>query len=385
MQYTLGVALGVFTLIVITRPFTVLFHELGHAIPVMLLTKKGATVYIGSYGDERESFKIHLGQLDIWFRYNPIKWGGGLCVPEAKGIPPRDKFIFILCGPLLSLVFATCICYLTFAFDLHGALKIICAFALGSAILDFIFNLIPQKIRTRDGRMHTSDGKLLLMILKLKKFPNEYADAVSTFQEKEYAKAAKLFGRFIGQGLVNEEVYRYAATSNFYLKKYEKSLSILRTFENNYKPNSDDYYNLGLTNFLLKFHDEADKYFKKSLEQNPDNPYPLNALGYDLNSKGKYHEALLLFNKAIENNSDFGFAYANRGHAKIELGQFDDGLGDIKHAMELEKGNPYTYRNLGIYHLYKNEKEIALRYFKQCKEMDKDTDLIDEFIKKAMS
>ena len=76
MQYLPGIFFGLFLLVVITRPFTVLFHELGHAIPAMLMTKQGATVYVGSYGDKKQSFQLALGGLEIWFRYNPFKWRG---------------------------------------------------------------------------------------------------------------------------------------------------------------------------------------------------------------------------------------------------------------------------------------------------------------------
>ena len=109
------------------------------------------------------------------------------------------------------------------------------------------------------------------------------------------------------------------------------------------------------------------KYFQKSLEQNPDNSYSLNATGYELNKKGEFQEAILLFNKAIEVQTDFAYAYNNRGHAKIENGQLDEGLKD----------------NLGIYHLKRNESSKALKYFLQSKQIDKDTDLIEELIKQA--
>jgi hypothetical protein len=86
MEYMPAIFLAMGILIFITRPFTVLLHELGHAITLMLLTKKGASVYVGSYGNQKQSFKIKLGSLDIWFRYNPIKWSGGLCIPKTDDI-----------------------------------------------------------------------------------------------------------------------------------------------------------------------------------------------------------------------------------------------------------------------------------------------------------
>jgi Tfp pilus assembly protein PilF len=383
MQYLPAIILGLIVLVIITRPFTILFHELGHAIPAILLTKEGATVYVGSYGDKKQSFKITIGGLEIWFRYNLIKWRGGLCIPKAEEISLTKRAIYTLCGPLFSLFIAACIFYLTLSHDLHGLVKLICAFALGSTILDLFTNLIPHKIKVADGSTLFSDGYLLFNLQKLKKFPDEYADAVDSYSKKEYDKTSKIFEDFINRGLVNEDVYRYASTSNIFIKNYEKAHEIQKEFESKYELTSDDFYNLGLISLLLNMEDEKAKYFRKSLEQNPDNSHTLNAIGYDLNKKGEFQEAILLFNKAIEIQPVFASAYNNRGHAKIEIGQFDEGVKDIQYSLLLDSENSYVYRTLGIYHLKMNQNDEALKWFLQSQQIDKDTDLIEEYINKA--
>jgi Tfp pilus assembly protein PilF len=379
----IGIFSGVVTLIIITRPFTVLFHELGHAIPAMLLTKQGASIYIGSYGNEKESFKITIGKLKIWLRYNPVRWRGGLCTPEAKNVSLTKKLIYILCGPLFSLCITAILFYLALSYNLHGSIKLICAFALGSTILDLIVSLYPHQIKTSDGKILFSDGYLLFYLQKLKKFPNEYADAVERYENKEYDKTAVLFENFINRGLVSEDVYRCASTSYIFIKNYEKGYQIQKEFESKYDLNSNDYYNLVFTSTLLKLNEERDLYLNKSLEKNPANPYSLNVIAYDLNNKGKFEEAILILDKVIAIQDDFAYAYNNRGHAKIEIGKLDEGLTDIQHSLELDNQNSYAYRNLGIYHPFKNENEQALKYFLQSKEMDKDTDFIDEYISKV--
>ena len=383
MQYLPAIILGLLVLVIITRPFTVLLHELGHAIPAMLLTKEGATVYIGSYGDKSQSFRIPIGGLEIWFRYNPIKWHGGVCIPKAEDISLDKIAIYTICGPLFSFFIAACFFYLTLSYDLHGSVKLICAFAFGSTILDLIFNLIPQKMTMADGTQLLSDGYTLFNLRTYKRFPDEYANAVESYSKEEYEKTAKIFEDFISRGLVNEDVYRYASTSYLYIQNYEKAYKIQKEFEIRYELNSDDYYNLGLTCSMLNLKEDKMRYFKKSLELNPENLHSLNNMGYELNKKDKYQEAILLFDKAIEIQSDFAYAYNNRGHAKIEIGQFDDGLKDLKYSLQLNSENSYVYRNLGIYHLKNNEKSEALKYFLQSKQIDKNTDLIDEFINQA--
>ena len=94
----------------IARPLTVLFHEFGHAILAILLTKQKVVIYIGSHGDPEKSIRIDLGMLIIFFRHNPFTWGPGLCVPTAKTISINKKIIYTLAGPLTSLLIGSIAC-----------------------------------------------------------------------------------------------------------------------------------------------------------------------------------------------------------------------------------------------------------------------------------
>src|SRR5579859_2563186 len=106
MQYLPLIALMIIGPLLITRPFTVLFHELGHAIPAILLSKEKVTIYVGSYGDPAKSFRVNIGLLEVWFRYNPFKWRSGLTIPSAKGISLDKKIIYTLMGPVASFAIA---------------------------------------------------------------------------------------------------------------------------------------------------------------------------------------------------------------------------------------------------------------------------------------
>jgi len=55
-------------LVLLTRQLSVFFHELGHAIPALVLTKEKVTIYIGSFGDPNKSLKIPIVPLTIFFR-----------------------------------------------------------------------------------------------------------------------------------------------------------------------------------------------------------------------------------------------------------------------------------------------------------------------------
>ena len=383
MGYFPLIILGLLTLVIITRPFTVLFHELGHALPVMLLTREGAVIYIGSYGNEKYSFKLTLGKLDIWFRYNPIRWQGGLCIPKAQEIALNKQYIYILSGPFFSVFIGSILFYLAFENDLHGSIKLICAFAFGSTILDLFSNLIPRRIMLKDGSTIYTDGYYLYYIQNLKKFPKECFNAIEYYNNNDYEKSATMFKAFISNNIVTEDIYRHAYVSCMFIKHYESALNILKEMKDNYEINSDDYYNFGVVCNHFNLNEEKTKYYNKSFELNPDNSYTLNAIGYELNSQREYETAITYFDRAIRIENEFAYAYNNRGHAKIEIGKLEEGLADINFGLELDSENSYAHRNLGIYYLKTKNYNKALNQFIKAKEMNNQTELIDDLIIEA--
>ncbi len=385
MIYLPGILIAIIILAIITKPFTILFHELGHAIPAMLFTKKAVDVYVGSYGDKTQCIKIVITKLNIWIRYNPLKWGGGFCVVNTDGISFNKVAIYTLCGPLFTFFIASGLLYLTLNYNLHGSLKLIFSFAVCSTILDLFNNLIPRRIKLSDGSTIYSDGYFLFHLKELKRFPLEYENAVNNYANKEYEKTSKIFENYIERGFVNEDVFRYASISHMLIGNYEKANEIQKKFENKYELNADDFYNLGLTSSYLGREEERTKYIQKAFEQDPNHSYTLNILAYDMICKGEFEKAIPLLDRAIDNQKDLAFAYNNRGHANIEIGQLDEGLKDVQHSLLLDKENSYVYRNLGIYHLRLKQHSKALEYFLQAKEMDKDTDSINNLINDARS
>lgn len=368
-------------IIIITHPITVILHELGHAIPAILFTRKKVTIYIGSYGETTKSLTFRVGLLEIWVK-KTLFWKTGMCVPSSTTMSLTKKILFVLCGPLASLTFTVISSYYVFKYDMHGSLKMILSFFMLAAIYDFISNIIPSKnpIKLSDGNVGYNDGNLLQKLFYLRRYPNDYETAVKLFNEKKFDKCSIIFKNFLSREFENEEIYRLAYSSYILNKEYALAHQLLTQFETKYELNSDDYYNFGYVCTHLKLNEEKSLYFKKSLELNSENPYSLNAIGYYLNTESKYNEALLYLEKAIAIDNTLAHAYNNCGHAKIEIGELEDGLVDVKYSLELDKENSYAYRNLGIYHLKLKQFKLAESLFLKAKEMDKETELVDELI-----
>lgn len=368
--------------VIITKPITVLFHELGHAIPAILLTRKSVSIYIGSYGDPENSWHFRFGLLEFWFKRNPLSWKLGLCVPSDKQMSINKQIIFILTGPMASLSIAVISCYFAFTYDLHGLLKLILTVFLVSSILDLYLNLTPSSkpIKLHDGRLAYNDGYRLKQLLHASKFPKEYNEAIGLYGEQKFEEAAKLFHQILKNGLQTDHIYRLAISAYLQSKNFPVAMELNEAFILDYKLNSDDFSNAGYLYSQLGEHEKALEFYENSLKLNSSNTFSLNNKGYTLNVFEKYLEAIPLFDKVIEVDKDFAHAYNNRGLSKIKTGKLEEGLLDINHSMMLDKNNSYAYCNLGIYHSEKGETKIALDYFRKARELDKTTYNIDQLI-----
>ncbi len=381
MQNYLIFLLILMGLALLARPLTVLFHELGHAIAIILLTKQKATIYIGSYGDPQRSIKINLGVLQIFFRYNPFAWRLGLCVPSAKTISISKSIVYTLAGPLASIIIATISCYFAFAYDLHGFLKLFLIVFFGSALLDLLVNLIPNNIPIElyDGSIVYNDGYNLKQLLNYKHLPKKYSKAADLYEEQKFADAAVLFEQLL-DNIEDERIFSLAINSYLQDKNYKKVKELGDKFLLTGKMNADDFSIVALSYSQLELHDQALELYDKSLQLNPDNEYSLCNKGYTLTLMNKFEEAIALFDRAIELDKDSAFSYANRGLAKIKLGLTVEGLQDIKHSSDLDQNNAYSYKNLGIYHFDRGEFDKALQLFISAKELDNMTHMIDELL-----
>lgn len=382
MEYFPLILLSFFLVLAIIRPFTVLFHELGHAVPALLMTKEKVTIYLGSYGDPNKSLHFNIGRLEFWSKYNPFTWRAGLCIPSSTDMSYNQRIFFILAGPFASLIIASIACYLTFAFELHGSLKIILVIFLGSSIFDLYVNLKPsaKPIALYDGNLAYNDGYRLKQLFYFKKLPASYKIAAKLYGEQKYEEAGALFNEMLEKGIKETDIYRLAITSFLQTGKFQLASIWLDEFTIAETLDADDFSNVALTYAHINEHQKALEYNTKALSLNPVHKYALNNKGYTLNLLNRFEEAIPLFDKSIEIDNDFAYAYNNRGLSKIKIGLQKEGLKDIKHSFTLDENNAYAYRNLGIYHLDRGELTQAMELLRKAKELDETTHGIDDLI-----
>lgn len=385
MDYFPVILLFFLVLIFLVRPFTVLFHELGHALSFMISTKQAVTVYIGSLGDTRKSIRFKFGLLTMWFKYNPLFWRGGLCVPSTNHASINKQIFFLLMGPLASTIIALISCYFVFTYDLHGFLKLLLIIFLISSLFDLFINLTPDEnpIKLHDGNLTYNDGYKLRQIFQIKKYSKHYQKAVDLYRLNNFSQAATVLTNIINRNFKNQYVYRLSIHSFLHMKNFEKVIELSTDFVKLDNLNADDYANVGIAFSRTDQPLNAVEFYRKSLLLNPNHDIALNNIGFTLILLNKFQEAIESFNKAIEIKPRSAYSYANRGLAKIKSGQVKEGSEDIIYSLQLDAQNAYGCRSLGIYYFDVGDYERSLESFIKAKEADSTTYQIDELISEA--
>jgi tetratricopeptide (TPR) repeat protein len=382
MQYFLVFLLICVGIIIIVRPITILFHEFGHAIPILLFTRQNVTIFIGSFGNKKESFRLSFGKIIVFFRYNPFRWSYGVCIPSSINISINKQIAYILAGPLTSLVISLIACYISWVYDLSGFFKLFFIIFLGSAFFDFFFNLLPNEkpIKLDNGSTTYNDGYNIKLNVIYKKIFKIYLEAADLYNNKHFRDASLLYNKILSKGYRKDEIYRLIIGCYLQIKDYTNSIKYYEIFELTGNMDSNDFSNLGFSYSMLGNYEKALLFYNLSLQKDPNNTISLNNKGYTLNLINQFEDAIEIFDKAIYLNKEYAYSYNNRGLSKIKLGRTGEGLKDINRSLEIDPNNSYAYKNLGIHYFDNREYNEALRLFVKAKELDDSTHMINDLI-----
>lgn len=145
-------------------PITTLFHEMGHALGLLLFTNDSvAKVYLGDLTDaNKETFR--LGRIHFHIRWGPA----GFCEFSTNGDMTKvQRVCSLFGGPLISLI----LCLIQFVCSFN--IEYLSFFITGILYLNFthfLFTIIPMKYPTWVGRLGgmSSDGLKILEVIKEK-------------------------------------------------------------------------------------------------------------------------------------------------------------------------------------------------------------------------
>jgi Tfp pilus assembly protein PilF len=368
-------------LFVITMFFIVFLHELGHALTRMAVSDGPVSIFIGSFGDVKNSFHVKTGRLITYVRYNPFAWTKGLCSAPKADISINDRILYTAAGPVVT-IFTGLIALYCFDRTDPGTLRFeLFFFGIYSVFIGGA-NLIPRTLSARStgGNILESDGKILVKLFRMKLLPEEYKTASELIYEKDYAQSAEVLQSIIDKGNKNKHVWRLAMSAYTQAKNFEPGDQLMNVFLKKYIPNSDDYCSAGYFKSMLKMDEEAIGLYRKSLSLNSSNIYSLNNIGHSLIVLERYSEAIHYLEAAVAESPDYIFCHENLGLAKIHLGELDSGLESIQKCLQLNSEFPGTYTNLGFYYLKRGELQEAKANFERAKELGTEDSSNDELL-----
>lgn len=365
----------------------VIIHELGHAIPALIITKNSTKILIGSFDDDTKSFKINLGLLKIWFKRNPLLWGRGACIYNASGVSLNKQILITAGGPFASLLAASAAIIVFLASGEHQQLKAITVPFLFFAVSFFTLSAFPidKSFLSKKGAILFNDGYKIRAMARLKKYSTMQLRAHECYNRGDYKTASQIFEVLLTKKITFKTIFLNAFNAYMAHGDYEGVLRICANFSHKFNLTASEHCNIGIFKTIRGMYEEAKSDFETALALEPQNILCLCNLGYYYLTTGNFNKALTLFDEAITLDALFAYAYSNRGLVKIKLGQTQGGLNDIHNAIDIDANDAYAYRSLGIYYFDNSDYAKAILNFKKAFELDKTTHLIVELIAKAES
>jgi len=375
MQVLLGmfIAMAGIFLVMVLRSLTTLFHEMGHAVPSLMFTDQPVQVYIGTYGDISNCWRMQFGRLEIFFRLNLMDWKIGMC--RHSGIKNLwQHFFVIIGGPIASLLISIPLFWIIFTKDLSETWVAILGIFILAAIIDFFVNIIPinRAVNMHDGAVTYNDGTQLVELLGRMTLSKEYFDLEEKFERKEYNELIHEAHELISNGNKEYGIYMLVLESFMAQERYEDALSFFGNIKEKFKLNTDDYHRIGKIYLKLGKYEEALKYLQHCFHHNYQDSNLLNDIAFIRIQQREFKEALIDLDAAITYGPNNIEAFANRGYVLIRLEAYEAAKKNLLHAHQLTDTHPYIPYYLGLLHEEIGNKKEALAYYEEAKRRNVD-------------
>jgi membrane-associated protease RseP (regulator of RpoE activity) len=149
---------------------TVTLHELGHAIPALLMTRDEVTIFVGSFGSPYKSFRFTMGRLEFYCKYNPLLWYKGCCLCSDDYLSIDQRIWFVAGGPIASFLETVATWLLISNLQQEGFFRVIFGsifvISLGATAYSLLPNPTPRY--TPSGFAVYSDTYQIFRLIRMK-------------------------------------------------------------------------------------------------------------------------------------------------------------------------------------------------------------------------
>jgi tetratricopeptide (TPR) repeat protein len=132
----------------------------------------------------------------------------------------------------------------------------------------------------------------------------------------------------------------------------------------------EEYFKLAKSYYQQQNFDQAIKYYKKTIEINPNRAETYNNMGVALQLDGKLNEALTAYQKAISLEPNYLNAYNNLGVLHTEQNQFEAAIACYEKVLLLHHDCADAYCNLGNLYQAQGKYTEAIQSYQKALELE---------------
>jgi len=367
----------IYAAVFISSPLIAVFHELGHALAYLVLTKpRRIDIYIGSYGSRKNVLRFNAGKLRFYVKKSfPFVRGIGLCRSYKAETDYKKYVVILLAGVAFTLISAGIIALIAFTAHAHILVQIACYIFLSFSFLSLLGNLIPREIIGSFDNKLDSDGKQLLFTLKIKNRLPDYVSAIKSLKNRDYVEAVANLKLVLAGVPKNREVLNLLIPIALEAGQLDDAASTIATLEGMGPLSNDVLFYKGGLQSLRRQHEEAINTYSEVIKKDKNHILALTNIGYELVEKGAHQVAKRALDRAIKLKPTFPQPYANLAYSKIMQGDLKEGKRLIDTCLELNEYIADAYKALGLYHLKLKDKANASANFEKAAALDGTIDL----------
>ena len=372
MQFILGILIVFVSiaLVMIIRSFTTLIHEFGHALPALLFTNGPVNVYIGTYGDITNSFRLKIGRLEVFFRINLFDWKIGMCEHQGN-TSVWQRMIIILGGPLASVLLSIPLLLAILNGGLSQLWSGVLMIFIVAALIDFFVNIIPvaHSINMHDGKVSYNDGYQLYLLFWRLSRSEEYLVLEEHLMQGQYEYVIDKAKELIAAGQKKKDIYDLLITAYMAIDQYETVLETYAEVKKYFKLVDKDDLLIARTYMKLNQYEQALNYYQHYFQKHFQDASLLAEMGYAKIQLGRYEEARKNLDAAIYHAPNLKKAYINRALVNIRTQNYEAATQDLAIVEQEIKNHPEVLYYYGLLHDEQGNYQEALRYYEQAKSL----------------
>ncbi|MCC6460618.1 MAG: tetratricopeptide repeat protein [Saprospiraceae bacterium] len=369
----------------VSRILTTAIHELGHALPALLLTPAPMTVYLGAYGDTTQDLTVSIGRLSFRAPRNPFRWKGGM-LSAPKAWPSVAVGLAVVSGgPLFSLLQALLGGWIMLGWEASPATRLFGMVLLMSGAATFFYSIVPNKtpLYLTNGNITYNDGEQLRRLFYSFRHSKVLAEIQQDCTDGQLHSAAEKCEQLLARGRGNAYILQIAVAAHLENGDAANAVRVTDAYAARLDFRSEEFNDLGLRLALTECLPQALTCFQQAKILDPRNTTARVNHGFCLLCLGRAEEAIAEFTPLISDKIHGVYALSNRGLAQTRLGDTEAGRSDLEAALQLNDQEPYAHLNLGIFYFEKQDYARALPFFEQTQALNPDTYPLKKYLDPA--